>query len=39
MGIQLLGIAHPVEGKLFRVQGVFEETVLTRGRFEKKAGL
>ena len=32
-GIQLLSIAHPVEGKLFQVQGVFGKTTLTRGRF------
>ena len=38
-GIQLLGIAHPVEGKLFHAQRVFEKTTLTRGRFEKKVGL
>ena len=31
--ILLPGIAHPVEGKLFKVQGVFEKTALTRGRF------
>ena len=30
--IQLLGIAHPVEGSLFQVQGVYERTTLTRGR-------
>ena len=29
----LLGIAHPVEGSLFQVQGVFEKTTLIRGRF------
>ena len=28
----LLGIAHPVEGKLFQVQGVFGKTTLLRGR-------
>ena len=33
MRLSLLGIAHPVEGKLFQVQGVFRETELTRGRF------
>ena len=37
--IQLLSIAHPIEGKLFQVQGVLEKTALTRGLFEKKAGL
>ena len=31
--IQLLGIAHPVEGTLFQVQGVFEKTTLIIGRF------
>ena len=31
--IQLLDIAHLVEGSLFQVQGVFEKTVLIRGRF------
>ena len=31
--IPLLGIAHPVEGKLFQVQGVFGKTMLIRGRF------
>ena len=30
--IQLLGIAHPVEGSLFQVQGVYGRTTLTRGR-------
>ena len=28
----LLGIAHPVEGSLFQVQGVYMRTALTRGR-------
>ena len=28
--IPLLGIAHPVEGSLFQVQGVFGKTTLTR---------
>ena len=27
-----MGIAHPVKGKLFQVQGVFGKTVLIRGR-------
>ena len=27
----LLGIAHPVEGKLFQVQGIFGNTTLLRG--------
>ena len=31
--IPLLGIAHPVEGKLFQVQGVFGKAALIRGRF------
>ena len=37
--IQLLGIAYPVEGTLFQVQGVFGKTTLIRGRFEKKADM
>ena len=37
--IPLLGIAHPVEGSLFQVQGVFGKTALIRGRFEKKADM
>ena len=32
-GIQLLGIAHPVEGKLFHAQGVFGKTTLIRCHF------
>ena len=28
-----LGIAHPLEGSLFQVQGVFRKTVPIRGRF------
>ena len=31
--LSLLGIAHPVEGSLFHVQGVYGRTALTRGRF------
>ena len=31
--IPLLGIAHPVKGTLFQVQGLFENTTLIRGRF------
>ena len=31
--LSLLGIAHPVEGSLFQVHGVFRKTTLTRGRF------
>ena len=30
--LSLLGIAHPVEGPLFQVQGVYRRTALTRGR-------
>ena len=37
--IQLLGIAHPVEGSLFKIQGVVGKTGLIRGRFEKKANM
>ena len=37
--LSLLGIAHPVEGTLFQVQGVFRKTTLIRGRFEKKADM
>ena len=33
MRLSLLGIAHPVDGSLFQVQGVFEKTVPIRGRF------
>ena len=32
MKLSLLGIAHPVEGSLFQVQGVYRRTTLTRGR-------
>ena len=32
MILSLLGIAHPVEGSLFQVQGVYGRTMLTRGR-------
>ena len=31
--IPLLGIAHPIEGTLFQVQGLFGKTALIRGRF------
>ena len=31
--LSLLSIAHPVEEKLFQVQGVFGKTALIRGRF------
>ena len=37
--ISLLGIAHPVEGILFQVQGVLKKTTLIRGRCEKKADM
>ena len=30
--LSLLGFAHPVEGSLFQVQGVYRRTALTRGR-------
>ena len=30
--LSLLGIAHPVKGSLFQVQGVYRWTTLTRGR-------
>ena len=30
--LSLLGIAHPVVGPLFQVQGVYRETALRRGR-------
>ena len=29
--LSLLGIAHPVKGSLFQVQGVYRRTTLTRG--------
>ena len=35
--ISLLGIAHPIEGKLFQLQGVFGKTALLRG-WDYKAG-
>ena len=31
-GSSLLGIVHPVKGKLFQVQGLFGKTALLRGR-------
>ena len=35
----LLGIAHPVEGSLFQVQGLFEKTTFSRGCiFRRKSG-
>ena len=30
--ISLLGIAYPIVGPLFKVQGVYRETALRRGR-------
>ena len=33
MRLSLLGFAHPVEGSLFQVQGLFEKTTLFRDRF------
>ena len=30
--LSVLGIAHPVKGSLFQVQGVYRRTALTRGR-------
>ena len=30
--LSLRGIAHPVEGSLFQVQGVYKRTTLIRGR-------
>ena len=35
--LSLLGIAHPVEGSLFQVQGVYEMTALTKGRFSEES--
>ena len=32
MKLSLLGFAHPVEGSLFQVHGVYRRTTLTRGR-------
>ena len=32
MKLSLLGIAHPVEGSLFQVHGVYRRTTLTRDR-------
>ena len=37
--LSLLGIAHPVEGSLFQVQGAIGKAALIRGRFEKKANM
>ena len=31
--LSLLGFAHPVDGSLFQVHGVYGRTALTRGRF------
>ena len=37
--LSLLGIAYPVEGSLFQVQGVYRRTELTRGRvLEERKG-
>ena len=35
--LSLLGIAHPVEGSLFQVQGVYMRTTLTRGRVREES--
>ena len=35
--LSLLGIAHPVEGSLFQVQGVYRKTALTRSRFSEES--
>ena len=35
--LSLLGIAHPVEGSLFQVQGVYKRTTLTRGHILEKS--
>ena len=35
----LLGIAHPIEGILFQVQGAIGKATFIRGRFEKKANM
>ena len=37
--IPLLGIADPVEGILFQVQGAIGKATLIRDRFEKKADM
>ena len=37
MRFSLLGIAHLVEESLFQVQGLFEKTMLFRGRFLEKS--
>ena len=34
--LSLLGFAHPVEGSLFQVQGLFGKTALIRGRFFRR---
>ena len=33
MRFSLLGTAHPVDGSLFQVQGLFGKTTLIRGQF------
>ena len=35
--LSLLGIAHPVEGSLFQVQGVYRRATLTRGPFSEES--
>ena len=35
--LSLLGIAHPVEGSLFQIQGVYRRTTLTRGRVSEES--
>ena len=35
--LSLLGIAHPIEGTLFQVHGLFGKTALTRGRFSEES--
>ena len=35
--LSLLGFAHPVEGSLFQVQGLFEKTALIRGHVRRKS--
>ena len=34
-----MGIVHPVEGILFKVQGAIRKAALIRGRFEKKTDM
>ena len=35
--LSLLGIAHPILGSPFQVQGVFGKTALIRGRFSEES--